>query len=131
MGFFSRLKDTFSMENIVSEHWNHPENEKDLDQIFTRTDKLQAIFKHSSACGTSAFALRSMEEILPEAVENVDFHIIEVRIQRRLSNLVEQKTGVRHESPQLIFLKNGEVLWNVSHSAIYPKSVLENIDRFT
>jgi bacillithiol system protein YtxJ len=130
MGFFSRIKDSFSMENNVSEHWNHPENENDLDQILSRSNKIQVIFKHSSACGTSAFALRSMESILPESVENVDFHIVEVRIQRDLSNYVAQITGVRHESPQLILVKNGEVLWDASHSAIFPKSVLEKIGQF-
>jgi len=130
MGFFSSLRNTFSTELTLSEHWNQPENVNQLDQIFNNKDRLIAIFKHSAACGTSAFALRSMEEIVPEAAENVDFYIIEVRSQRKLSNHVEQKTGVRHESPQLILIKNGEVLWNVSHSAIYPKSVVEHIEKF-
>ena len=131
MGFLNRLRDSFSTELNLSEHWNQHENVSDLDPVFSINDRLSVIFKHSAACGTSAFALRNMEEVLSETAENVDFYIIEVRSQRELSNYVAQKTGVRHESPQLILIKNGEALWNVSHSAIYPKSVLENISRFT
>ncbi|HMB41067.1 MAG TPA: bacillithiol system redox-active protein YtxJ [Balneolaceae bacterium] len=130
MGFLSRLKDSFSTDLNVSEHWNQPETENDLDPIFSNNDRLSAIFKHSAACGTSAFALRDMEKILPETAGNVDFYIIEVRAQRKLSDRIAQKTGVRHESPQLILIKNGEALWNASHSAIYPASVVKHIEKF-
>ncbi len=131
MGFFSRLKDSFSLDQSLSEHWNHPQNKNDLDRIFSRSDKIQVIFKHSSACGTSAFALRSMEEVVSDVAEKADFHIIEVRIQRKLSNYVSHKTGVGHESPQLILVKKGEALWDASHSAIYPENVLKKIGQFT
>lgn len=131
MGFFNRFKEPFSIYQSVSEHWNQPGSENDLDLIFNKSDKIQAIFKHSRACGTSAFTLRSMEKILPDELGKVDFHIVEVRNQRKLSNYISGKTGVRHESPQLIFIKNGKVLWDVSHSAIYPQSVKKHIEKFT
>lgn len=119
------------MDQTLSGHWNQPQNVNELDTVLGRSDRIQAIFKHSSACGTSAFALRGMEEVISEVSESVDFSILEVRLQRKLSNYVAEKTGVRHESPQLILMKNGEVVWNASHSAIYPKSVLEHIKKLT
>jgi len=130
MGFLSRLKDSFSTDLNVSEHWNHPKNLSDLDRVLGKNDKLSLIFKHSAACGTSAFAFRGTEKILPEISGNVDFYIIEVRSQRKLSDFIAQKTGVRHESPQLLLLKNGEVLWHASHSAINPESVGKHIEKF-
>jgi len=131
MGFISRLKDAFSAELNVSEQWGQPENVNDLDRIFIENDRVSAIFKHSVVCGTSAFALRSMEKIFPEAGGSVDFYIVEVRTQRKLSDYIAQKMGVRHESPQIILIKGGKALWNASHSAIYPESVLEHIKKFT
>lgn len=131
MGILNRLKDAFSTDLNVSEQWSQPENVNDLDRIFIENDRLSAIFKHSVVCGTSAFALRSMEKILSEAGGSVDFYIIEVRTQRKLSDYIAQKIGVRHESPQIILIKGGKALWNASHSAIYPKSVLEHIEKFT
>jgi bacillithiol system protein YtxJ len=130
MSFLNRLKDAFSTELNVSEQWVRPESKEDLDQIFSKAGRISAIFKHSSACGTSAFVLRSLEKNLSEFSENVDFYIIEVRSQRNLSNYIAEKTGVRHESPQLILLKDGEMLWNASHSAIYPENVSGQIEKF-
>lgn len=46
---------------------------------------------------------------------------------RDISNLIAEKLGVMHESPQLILLKNGEVLYSASHSAINVKEVSNRI----
>jgi bacillithiol system protein YtxJ len=130
MSFFDRLKDTFSSDLNLSEKWVQPENVKDLNPIFSKSEGLNLIFKHSKVCGTSIFALRNMEKIQPEIAEGVNFYIIDVRSQRKLSNHVEQKTGIRHESPQLIILKGGDPVWSASHSAIYPENVTEHIQKF-
>lgn len=131
MSFLNRLKDAFLTDLNVSEQWIQPETVKDLDQIFNKKGGVSAIFKHSSACGTSAFVLKSLEKNLTEFSEKVDFYIIEVRSQRNLSNYISDQTGIRHESPQLILLKEGEALWNASHSAIYPKNVSAQIKKVT
>lgn len=131
MGFLSRLKNTFSPELNVSEHWIQPASFEEIEQIFSKKDRISTIFKHSMVCPTSSFVLRSIEKILPDAAKKSDFYIIEVKSQRKFSNYIAKKTGVRHESPQLIVMNNGEVFWHASHSAIYPERILEHIEKLS
>ena len=67
------------------------------------------IFKHSLTCPISAAAYNQMEEFAGEV------SLIEVQRARELSREVEDRLGVRHESPQVIVLRNGQVVWNASH----------------
>ena len=48
---------------------------------------------------------------------------IEIQNAREVSNAVAEKTGVRHESPQALLLRDGEVVWNASHGAITVESL--------
>ena len=41
--------------------------------------------------------------------------LIEIQRARELSREVENRLGVRHESPQVIILHKGQVAWNASH----------------
>src|SRR5260370_40958592 len=35
-----------------------------------------------------------------------------------ISRKLEERTGIRHESPQLLVLRSGRVVWSASHFAI-------------
>jgi bacillithiol system protein YtxJ len=43
---------------------------------------------------------------------------VDVRAQRPLSQLIAARTGVQHESPQIILLRRGVPIWNASHDDI-------------
>ncbi len=72
------------------------------------------IFKHSPTCGTSAQAYDELEEYLREA-EAVDVHLLDVLRSRSLSQALAARVQVRHESPQLLVVRNGSVAWHGSH----------------
>jgi bacillithiol system protein YtxJ len=76
------------------------------------------IFKHSNACGVSSAAFREMEKL-----ENVN--LLEVQSARELSNEIEATTGVMHETPQVIVLRDGKAVWNASHYRVKADSVSE------
>ena len=76
------------------------------------------IFKHSNACGVSSAAFREMEKL-----ENVN--LLEVQSARELSNEIEATTGVTHETPQVIVLRDGKAVWNASHYRVKADSVSE------
>jgi bacillithiol system protein YtxJ len=38
-----------------------------------------------------------------------------VQHSRSVSNAIAERTGIRHESPQAILLKGGEVVYHASH----------------
>jgi bacillithiol system protein YtxJ len=44
--------------------------------------------------------------------------LVEVPRQRELSDAVAERTGLRHQSPQLLVIRDGEVIWHASHWGI-------------
>ncbi len=47
-----------------------------------------------------------------------DIALVVVQKARELSRRIETETGLRHESPQAIVLRNGEAVWSASHWSI-------------
>jgi bacillithiol system protein YtxJ len=127
MSFFSRIKNTFTVNSNLHEKWSVPETKKELELLFKADSGLQLIYKHSDACMTCLFTKKRVEELMGSNEKIQSFHYIEVRMNRELSNFVSDKTGIRHESPQAILLRNGEVVWHASHSAIDIDPILNAI----
>lgn len=75
------------------------------------------LFKHSPTCPVSAqafFEYRSFCDENPD-VATMWLDVIE---QRPASNAIAEATGVPHESPQALWLRDGAVAWHASHGAI-------------
>ena len=73
-----------------------------------------AVFKHSTRCPVSSAAaaeVRAYSWPIP-------LYWVNVIEQRPLSHWVRDEYGVQHESPQLIFLKDGEVAAVLNHGDI-------------
>ena len=89
---FFRIDDHNTLENLLTDS----------------TKKPVIVFKHSNACSISARAYREMEK-----VDGVN--ILEVQSARDVSRELANRTGVRHETPQVSILKDGKAVWNASH----------------
>lgn len=50
---------------------------------------------------------------------------IDVSVSHDLNKLVAQETGIKHESPQAIVIRNGQPSWHASHGRITRKAVSE------
>lgn len=112
--------------------WMQLENESDLEALVIKSQDLpQVIFKHSTRCSISALALNRLGSCQMQA----DFHILNVIANRNLSNLVGEKFGVIHQSPQLLIIDNGKCFFNASHFEISSDivelqlSLLHNLSR--
>ena len=82
------------------------------------------LFKHSPSCPISArafFEYRGFCEAHPE-VNTLWLHVIE---QRPASLSVSEATGITHESPQALWIRDGAVTWHASHGAITQSSLKE------
>ncbi len=92
----------------------------DLEQLDTITgkskEKYQAIFKHSTRCGVSSGVLRQFQH--QENSDEIDFYLLDLLSFREISDKIAQRFGVLHESPQLIVLKDTEVIAHASHADI-------------
>jgi bacillithiol system protein YtxJ len=95
-------------------------------------DKLQAaieesrirpvlLFKHSTTCGISAGVFRDVKLV------DADINIIVVQTDRAISNEIERQTGVRHQSPQAIVLRDGMPVYHASHYDITPEDISKHL----
>lgn len=80
------------------------------------------VFKHSTRCPISAGACRSLESL---DTGKIPVYWIDVIAHRDLSMAAAERLGVRHESPQAILLRNGEVVWHASHGSVRTQRVME------
>lgn len=77
------------------------------------------LFKHSTRCPISAGAYREVEAYLNDNPnEEVTYGLIYVVEDRDVSNEATERLNVKHASPQVILVKDGQSHWNTSHSAI-------------
>jgi len=80
------------------------------------------LLKHSPRCGVSRWALEEVERLEADA-DAVPIAMVDVVAARELSQEVAARTGVRHQSPQLLYLEDGVVRWDLSHGAITADAV--------
>ncbi|MGN6494348.1 MAG: bacillithiol system redox-active protein YtxJ [Agriterribacter sp.] len=85
--------------------------------------KPQLVYKHSTRCSISAVAKSRLERAA--APEGVDFHYLDLISYRSLSNKIAEDTGVTHESPQVILIRNGKSVYNESHGAIMMDEIVD------
>jgi bacillithiol system protein YtxJ len=97
-----------------------------LDRLLADSDRVPVwIFKHSLACGVSGHALKEFERFVAslDTDDPAHFALVEIQQAPDISREISSRTGVRHESPQLIFLHNGRVVWEASHWSIRRKAL--------
>jgi len=77
------------------------------------------VFKHSTTCPISAEAHREFQAWC-EGVAQGGLSVYWVRVieERPLSQRIAADTGVPHQSPQAILVRDGKVAWHGSHWAI-------------
>ncbi|MDT5060256.1 MAG: hypothetical protein QOH63_715 [Acidobacteriota bacterium] len=91
----------------------------DLDQLVERSRKTPVIlFKHSTTCPISSAAYKQMSKVAAAEVS-----LVVVQSARDVSKEIASRTGIEHESPQAIVLRNGEPVWSASHFDITASAV--------
>lgn len=58
-----------------------------------------------------------------------DVHIVDVSEQHDLSDTIEAVTGVRHQSPQVIVVRDAKAAWAASHSGVRLNRLLDQLGR--
>lgn len=102
-----------------------------LDTALARSSTRPAvIFKHSVTCGTSAMAMEEMQQLIGGAPVAADVYLVEIQRARAVSRAIEDHLGVRHESPQVLMVVDGRVVWHASHFRITAAAVLAAIEEF-
>ncbi|MEO5893723.1 MAG: bacillithiol system redox-active protein YtxJ [Ferruginibacter sp.] len=97
--------------------WKELTTESQLIEIKEQSkNKPQLIFKHSSRCSISGVAKNRLERGTPPG--NIDFYFLDLLSNRDISNKIAEEFSVHHESPQVLLIKNGQCVYDESHSGI-------------
>lgn len=108
-------------------NWIPLTNLAQLNEIESMSNvKPIVIFKHSTRCSISRFALKQFEREY-DLDETVDAFFLDLIEHRDVSNEIANKFGVYHESPQLILIKNGKAVYDVSHSDISAEALKSKV----
>ena len=93
-------------------------SDKDVGSLFdSQGNDLKIIFKHSTRCPISSEAWSNFQDWVEaeNADQSAEISRVLVVENRPLSMQIAEKSAVKHQSPQVIFLSNGKEIWNASH----------------
>ena len=99
-----------------------------VDQLSTLNlasyERPQLIFKHSTRCGISF----QVKDVLFSATGSLsgcaDLHFLDLISFRSLSNYAASTLGVPHQSPQVLLIREGSVVYHSSHFGIDTGAIL-------
>jgi len=98
--------------------WHNLTSEKEVDKILEDSNsKPVLIFKHSTTCGISHGAKNRLDTNW-QLNEEIAPYYLDLLTYRSVSNYIAEKLQVNHQSPQVILLKNEEVVYHTSHHDI-------------
>jgi bacillithiol system protein YtxJ len=109
--------------------WNEITSTEALDALIESSEDTPVmIFKHSTRCSISSTALdRMMRQWTSEDSKKVTPFYLDLLNYRPLSNAIADKTGIEHQSPQVILLKNKQVVWTASHWDIDYQELMKQV----
>lgn len=87
--------------------WSELTDLNQLEQISRESSERKVlIFKHSTRCSVSRAVLDRLERSWSsEEMEMVKPYFLDLINHRQISNAIEEKFGIEHESPQLIIVE--------------------------
>lgn len=117
---------TFSSSQKKLFPWIHITSEEQLVEAFQQAiNKPALFFKHSTRCSISSMALSKFEQNAEQLNEICELYFIDLLEFRQVSNKLEEISNVMHQSPQVIVVKNNEVIYSATHSSIDVKEIAE------
>ena len=109
-------------------NWKILDKMAQLDEIVLLSkQKPQLIYKHSTTCPVNADAKARIEQGFESLASKMDLYYLDLLTFRAISNEIETKFGVRHESPQVLLLKDGKVVFHGSHYKFDVSDILKHV----
>jgi len=99
---------------------------EDLNTVLKESSMAPVVlFKHSNTCPISAGAYSKITKGIEDGILKADVYMLIVQKSRELSNYIQEKFDIQHESPQVIVVYKNEAIWNTSHNSIGAESINE------
>lgn len=103
---------------------NELSTREEADALFDEGEAI--LFKHNTTCPISASAHQEMESFLSGNAD-APVYKIDINASRDVSDHVAERTGIAHESPQVIVLRGGRPAWNASLFDITAAALREQV----
>lgn len=120
MGLFNKLFNNSTQEQAHTElPWIQLTTVEQLQDVIEKSAvKPQVIFKHSTRCGISRMVKKQFEKDFDFSENELDLYYLDLLSYRDVSNNIQNTFNVQHQSPQLIIVKNKNVVAHASHGSI-------------
>ncbi|MFB9750029.1 bacillithiol system redox-active protein YtxJ [Paenibacillus hodogayensis] len=87
------------------------------------------VFKHSTSCPISAEAYEQwLSYVSRDGNPDIEYAIVHVIEARPVSSLIAESLNVKHESPQVLFVKGRRAEWHDSHWRITASALRERLN---
>ncbi len=129
MGLFNSIFGSSENQDFSSNkiNWIPLQDLGQLNEIMNfSNEKPVVIFKHSTRCSVSRFALKQFENEF-DLGDKIDAYFLDLLEHRAISNEIASRFGVYHQSPQLLLIKDGKSVYDVSHSDIDAEELKEKL----
>lgn len=117
MGILKNILGSSSESNTPNIHWI-PLTDMNQLEIIKKSNKAVGVFKHSTRCGTSMMVKRRFESNFDLTVDEIDLYYLDVLSYRPISNELASLYNLMHESPQLLIIKNNQLIADGSHGGV-------------
>ena len=98
--------------------WNELTELEQLEVIINQSEVQPVlIFKHSTRCSISRFALKQFESEF-DLHDKIAPYYLDLLNHRDISSEIAFQFNVQHQSPQILLLKNRLVVYHTSHENI-------------
>ena len=120
MGFIKKIFNNNTVNNEPLVNWAMIDGIDTMTEIIDNAkNSTLIIFKHSSRCGMSSSILRKFEKKTSTTFTDKKlFYFLNVIKHKDVSDEIEKRFSIRHESPQVLIVKNNEVIKHDSHYSI-------------
>ncbi len=87
-----------------------------IEEILTKSNEMPVlVFKHSDRCGVSSASKSDLDRDWDLRENEIVAYYLDVVENRAVSDEVAKRFGVRHESPQVLVIRDGAVVHTSSH----------------
>src|ERR1700712_4306023 len=98
-------------------NWTSLESADQINSI-KQQDGFSLIFKHSTRCSISMMVKKRFELDWDKLPQNLPLYFLDLIKYRDLSSQIAADFIVHHESPQMLVIKNGECVLDLSHGEV-------------
>lgn len=111
-------------------NWKKLSQENQLTEFIELSkSKPIAMFKHSTRCSLSSMVKSRLERAWDINGNDIEIYYLDLIQYRDVSNKIASIFNIEHQSPQLIVLDQGKVLYHASHGEIDAGVLKESIGK--